>query len=294
MNPPPQEGGFYHIDVTENTITYTLMDNTGATDVVIPEGRTDAYYLFLPNDVESVEVVSSDNIIVTATIAEAGPSPTIIDMFGSGLVFPETLGDNVIYIEIQVGTDLSEVGQQIKINYSLKEDQYICASGPLLETSMDVNIWNIFTDSEITQGASIIYDFRPGVLADDVEFPLFPMNPPPQEGGFYHIDLTLSTITYTLMDNTGATDVVIPEGRTDAYYLFMPSAVKSVEVVSSDNIIVTATIAEAGASPTIIDMFGSGLVFPETLGDNVIYIEIQVGTDLSELAQQIKINYSLK
>jgi len=164
----------------------------------------------------------------------------------------------------------------------------------------DVSIWNIFTDSMITGGQSIIYDFRPSTLSDDVEFPLFPMNPPhegeePGEGGgFYDIDVTSSTVTYTLMDNSGATDIVIPEGRTDAYYLIMPSDIESVEVISSDDIIVTATIAEAGASPTIVDMFGSGLVFPEELGDNVIYIEIQVGTDLSEVGQQIQIEYSLK
>jgi len=156
-----------------------------------------------------------------------------------------------------------------------------------------IMIWNTFSDDHATGGAQVVYDYSDSIANDELEFPGFPMNMPPMEGGFYDIDVAADSITYTLVDNRSATNILFPEGTFDRYYIIMPAPVESVEVVSSDSIVVEVDILEDGTEVETVDFFGTGLEFPESFGDNVIRVQIVGGTDLTELGQEIVLSYTL-
>ena len=132
---PPLEGGFYDIDITANKIVYTLIDNRSATNLLFPDGTFDRYYITMPAMVTSVSLVSSDSIVATVEVLEEGTSEMAIDVFGTGLVFPESFGGSTIKVQIIGGTDLTELGQEIVIEYTLDgpTEMMVCGSGPLTE-----------------------------------------------------------------------------------------------------------------------------------------------------------------
>lgn len=159
--------------------------------------------------------------------------------------------------------------------------------------NVDITVWNTFSDTHSTGGAEVVYDTRTSPPVGGDEFPLFPMNFPPMEGGFYDIDVGPDTITYRLRDNRSASNILFPDGTFDRYYFIMAAEVAEVSIVSSSNIVATAEIVAPDTVVSTIDAFGTGLVFPSTLGNNVIKVQIIGGTDLTEIGQEMILSYSL-
>jgi len=157
-----------------------------------------------------------------------------------------------------------------------------------------VSLWNTFSDDHATGGAQVVYDYGTAATGRDLEFPDFPMNMPPMEGGFYDIDFGQARITYTLKDNRSATNIVFPEGTFDRYYFVLPAKAISVQIEETDKIVAKVSVLEPNTAVETVDAFGTGLVFPEKFGNNIILVEIVGGTDLSELGQQLIITYTMQ
>jgi len=157
-----------------------------------------------------------------------------------------------------------------------------------------LDVWNTFTDAIISGGLQLLYDFREVAISDDIEIPDFPKNFPPLTGGFYDITVTPTTIKYVLKDNRSASNLVFPDGTYDKYYFIFPEIVESVSVISSDNLVPTASIVSPGTEEVVIDAFHTGLTFPPVLDSNVLEVIIGPGSDLTELGQVIEIEYSLE
>lgn len=147
----------------------------------------------------------------------------------------------------------------------------------------------------------MIFQYSGFAVSDDgVEFPLFPKNLPPMHGdpdsGVYDIDFagnTVTTITYTLMDGSGATDLVMPDGRFDRYYINVGFPVGEAMIVSAspDLKVELEVIGIGEMKDDIVDLMGSGLEMPN-MPDGGLMLQVGPGTDLTVLGQQILISYT--
>jgi len=159
-----------------------------------------------------------------------------------------------------------------------------------------VTIWNTFQDANSTGGAEVLYQVNEATISDNVEFELFPANPPgTPEGGFYNIDIDLSdkkegTVTWTLKDNLGASHLVFDEGTYDRYYLIFEKPIYSATIESSDSIVAHTSIPFYEERETV-DFFGVGKEFP-TLTNKVLKLFVEPTTDLTTLEQQIVVKIS--
>ena len=170
-------------------------------------------------------------------------------------------------------------------------------------TSTDaLDIWNTFEDSAMTGGEEMLFQYAGSVLAGaGVEFEKFPKNLPPMHGdpesGVYDIDFagtnTNPLITYTLVDGSGATDLVMPEGRFDRYYIDVGVPVSDVMVVSSseDLKVEAMTVPFTGNTREIVDLMDMGFDFFPDLPRGGIMIQLGPGTNLTTLGQQFTISY---
>ena len=303
-NPPgTPEGGFYDIDITpdsmdatKGTITWTLKDNRGAGHIVLGEGSYDRYYVILDDAVASASLVEKANLNPKVSVPAYEPKDEIADLFGSGLPFPEVLGNNVILLEVQPEGDMSEIGQMMVVEYTLVSDDDAMAA---TAGTGAVEIWNTFEEPEGTGGLETIYWFSKGTVSDDVEFLLFPPNPPgTPEGGFYNIDISMDSmdpskgsITWTLQDNKGAGHIVLGEGSFDRYYLVFDKPIESAMLVEKANLMPKVTVPYYEETD-IADLFGSGLPFPPVLMNNMLYLEVRPGGDMSEIGQMMKVDFT--
>merc|ERR1712238_639838 len=191
-------------------------------------------------------------------------------------------------LEVQPGGDMTELEQVIVVEYSLLDENVPDVSG-----SGSVSIWNTFEEVEGTGGLETIYSYSESTISDDVEFSLFPPNPPDApEGGFYDIDISLDemdaskgTITWTLKDNLGAGHLVVGVGSFDRYYVIFDQDVVSASLVESASLNPKVSVPYYEEKNDILDLFGSGLPFPSVLDSKVILLEVRPGGDMTELEQ---------
>jgi len=307
-NPPgTTPGGFYDIDITPNpdsplkgTITWTLKDNTGASHIVFPDGSGDRYYLimdkFIFPPIKSAVIVGENNLNTKVTVPSYEDTQ-VIDMFRTGLPFPSLIQNNVIVMEVLPGSDLTELGQVIQVEYEFADaNTKVDTKG-----TGDVEIWNTFQESHDTGGLETIYSYRQGSVSDGVEFTLFPPNPPGSpEGGFYDIDITMDpmtsktgSITWTLKGNQGAGSLKLPFGSFDRYYLVTDQDIESATLVSGANLNPKVSVPFYEDKSDIVDLFMSGLPFPPVLRNNVILLEVQPGGDMTELGQVMEVQFTV-
>jgi len=168
----------------------------------------------------------------------------------------------------------------------------------LISRAQGLEVWNTFEDSKMTGGVEGIFQYvGPTFISDEVEIPLFPKFFPPMKGdpndGMYDIDVTRTSITFTLIDGSGGTDIVIPEGRFDRYYFNLDFAVAEATLTSSDTINASIEVVAPGAlTDPPIDIFDSKISAPTFFHGGII-VSIEAGTDLSVNGQTIEIEYSL-
>ena len=326
-NPPGKpEGGFYDFDITPDSmdptkgiITMTLRQNVGASNLVFGPGEYDRYYLVMEDMIESAVAtsVASYNLGVSVPKYE---KRVLVDFFQTGLVFPEVLDSHVIVLEVMANSNLTTVDQVLTIEYTIDNmDDMDSMDGPKYEMDGDhdfdgdmgdrnfgdkeltVGIWNTFQSYKMTGILETVYFYLETMVSDEVEFPLFPPNPPgAPEGGFYDINITpdsmdkkKGTITWTSKQNDGASSLIYAPGDFDRYYVYMPNATfASATLTQAPEIVSTITIPNYEAK-SLADFFQSGLIFPEAIDGHYLVMEIIGGSNLTTLGQVITVDYEL-
>ena len=270
----PQFIGFYDTDVTDLGLTMTLFDNSGATDLVLPDGRFDRYYFALDEEASNVSISGgSPGLIDNATVTPlpAGFEVPVQDLFGTGFPLPITLPNGGFMLELGGGTDLTELGQTISVDFGFN----------------GVSVYNSFEDATLTGGVQGFFGAAgPERITDDVEFPQFI--------GFYDIDVNECGLTMTLFDNSGATDLVLPDGRFDRYYFALDEEMSDVSISGGSlGLTVNATVMPlpAGYEVPVQDLFGTGFLLPITLPNGGFMLQLGGGTDLTDLGQTISVDF---
>ena len=116
--------GFYDIDFSDDGFTMTLVDNSEATDLVIPEGRFDRYYIQFDSDiVTSVQLDGLDelNAFAEVEILEPGFELDAIDLFDTGIPVSQTFENGGILIEFGPGTDLTNLGVTAQVDFTTED-----------------------------------------------------------------------------------------------------------------------------------------------------------------------------
>lgn len=162
------------------------------------------------------------------------------------------------------------------------------AQGAVLGNS--ATVVNTFEDAVITGGSQTLFGIAgPETITEAVDFPNFI--------GFYDIDVSDTHITWTLVDNSGATDLILPANRYDRYYLgFENSTVTSASLDGSDelNAFANVEVLEPGFSLDAADLFGTGIPSPIELENGGLLLEFGEGTDLTNLGVSAKLNFTSK
>ena len=270
----PQFINFYDIDVTDFGLTMTLFNNSDAADLLLPDGRFDRYYFAFDEDMSNVNISGgSPGLTAGASVTPlpAGYTLPLEDLFGTGYPLPVTLPNGGFVLELGGGTDLTELGQTISVDFGF--------SG--------VSVYNSFEDATLTGGQQAFYGAAgPTVISDDVEFPQF-IN-------FYDIDVNDCGLTMTLFNNSDAADLLLPDGRFDRYYFALEQDMSNVSISGgAPGLTVGASVTPlpAGYTLPLEDLFGTGYPLPVTLPNGGFVLELGGGTNLTELGQTISVDF---
>ena len=271
----PQFINFYDIDVNDFGLTMTLFNNSDAADLLLPDGRFDRYYFAFDEDMSGVNISGgspglADNATVTAL--PAGYEIPLADLFNTGYPLPITLPNGGFVLELGGGTDLTELGQTISVDFGF--------SG--------VSVYNSFEDATLTGGQQGFFGAGgPEVISQEkLEFPNFI--------GFYDIDVTECGVKMTLVDNSGATDLLLPDGRFDRYYFALEEEISDVSILGgSAGLTFNATVTPlaAGYEIPVADLFNTGYPLPIILPNGGFVLELGGGTDLTDLGQTISVGF---
>ena len=271
----PQFINFYDIDINDFGLTMTLFNNSDAADLLLPEGRFDRYYFAFDEEMSDVSISGGSPGLTngaTVTPLPAGYEIPLADLFATGFPLPITLPNGGFVLELGGGTDLTELGQTISVDFG--------RSG--------VSVYNSFEDAVLTGGDQGFFGAAgPEVISQEIlEFPNFI--------GFYDIDLTECGAKMTLVDNSGATDLLLPEGRFDRYYFALEEEISDVTIIGgSAGLTINASVMPlpAGYSVPVEDLFGTGYPLPIILPNGGFMLQLGGGTDLTELGQTISIGF---
>lgn len=152
-----------------------------------------------------------------------------------------------------------------------------------------VTVVNTFEDIVITDGVQTVYGMAgPENITDAVELPNFI--------GFYDIDISDNSLTMTLVDNSGATDRIIPADRYDRYYFeFDTSTITSATLdgLSELNEFATVQVLDPGFSLDAADLFGTGIPVPIEFENGGLLVEFGEGTDLTNLDVSATVNFTV-
>lgn len=147
-----------------------------------------------------------------------------------------------------------------------------------------VTVANTFEDATLTGGAQTIYGLSTPTAVSTPEVEL------PNYINFYDIDIGRNTVTMTLVNNTDAADLVLPDGRFDRYYIgFAANTVSKVRLIGSAALNANATVSvlPAGFSLSAADLFGTSIPTPVDFSQGGLLVELGGGTDLTNLGVQL-------
>ncbi len=116
----PNYINFYDMNFSANSLTMTLVNNSDAADLVLPENRFDRYYVgFAANTVTSVSLVGSDelNEFATVSILPAGFVLEAGDAFETGIPVPIDFSQGGFLVELGGGTDLTNTGVTVNVSF---------------------------------------------------------------------------------------------------------------------------------------------------------------------------------
>lgn len=114
----PLELAMYTITVSENQITFELVDNSAASDLVFPEGRQDIWYISVEGATSySLSDDSDANFNPSETAVDAGSTLQFDGAFRDGLLLEYPLDDAGIRVALGGGTDLNEIGTSWVIDF---------------------------------------------------------------------------------------------------------------------------------------------------------------------------------
>jgi len=252
----------------------TLFNNSDAASLLLPDGRFDRYYFNYDGDVSNIKIAGgspglADNASVT--LLPAGYEIPLSDLFGTGFPLPITLPDGGFLVELGGGTDLTDLGQTLRVDFGLT----------------GVSVYNSFEDATLTGGQQAFYGAAgPVAVSDAVEFPQF-IN-------FYDIDVDDCGLTMTLFNNSDAADLLLPDGRFDRYYFAMDEEMSNAFISGgSPGLTVGASVTPlpAGYEIPLSDLFGTGFPLPVTLPNGGLLLQLGGGTDLTELGQTIHVDF---
>ncbi|MEM7256853.1 MAG: hypothetical protein AAF404_05640 [Pseudomonadota bacterium] len=151
-----------------------------------------------------------------------------------------------------------------------------------------VTVANTFEDATLTAGAQVIYGLSDPTAVSDPEVEL------PNFINFYDMDFAANTLVMTLVNNSDAADLVLPEGRFDRYYIgFAANTVASVTLDGADalNEFATVSVLPAGFSLEAVDSFNTGIVLPIDFAQGGLLVELGAGTDLTNTGVTVKVNF---
>ena len=147
---------------------------------------------------------------------------------------------------------------------------------------------NVFEDSVITGGQQTLFGIEgPVTVTDGIELPNF-IN-------FYDIDFDEDSFTLTLVDNSGATDPIIPEGRFDRHYIeFEESIITSASLDGSEelNEFANVEVLEPGFMLEPADVFGTGISTPIEFENGGLLLELGEGSDFTNTGVSAKVNFT--
>ncbi|MEO0540738.1 MAG: hypothetical protein AAFZ80_07715 [Cyanobacteria bacterium P01_A01_bin.105] len=150
------------------------------------------------------------------------------------------------------------------------------------------SVVNTFEDAVLTGGLQTLFgNVATETVTDALEFPNFI--------GFYDIDVSESSLTWTLVDNSSAADLILPANRFDRYYLqFENSTVTSVSLDGSDelNEFASVEVLAPGFSLEPADFFGTGIPTPIEFENGGLLVQFNEGTDLTNLGVSAKVNFT--
>lgn len=151
-----------------------------------------------------------------------------------------------------------------------------------------VTVANTFEDATLTGGAQTIYGLSQPTPISDPEVEL------PNYINFYDMDFSANSLTMTLVNNSDAADLVLPENRFDRYYVgFASNTVTSVTLNGTDelNEFATVSVLPAGFTLEASDLFDTGIAVPVDFSQGGILVELGAGTDLTNTGVTVTVNF---
>lgn len=168
------------------------------------------------------------------------------------------------------------------------DDSFESPSTPVSFLGDSVTVANTFEDATLTGGAQAIYGLSDPTTVSDPEVEL------PNYINFYDMDFSANSLTMTLVNNSDAAALLLPEGRFDRYYIgFSANGITSATLDGSAELdeFATVTVLPAGYSLDAGDAFGTGISEPVDFSQGGMMIALGAGTDLSNLGATVKVNY---
>ena len=278
--------GFYDIDISDTFLTMTLVDNSQADSTLFPDDRFDRYYFEFETSTiasASLDGLSELNEFATVEVLEPGfvlDIPT--DILPSSISTPIEFENGGLLVQYGPGTDLTNLGISATINF--EEDT---SEESILGDS--ATVVNTFQDPVFTGGVQTTFGKigGPEIITDDVEFPNFI--------GFYDIDISDTSLTMTLVDNSQAADLILPDDRFDRYYIeFDTSTIASASLngLSELNEFATVEVLEPGfVLDTPVDIFETGISTPIQFETGGLLVQLGPGTDITNLGVSANIDF---
>ena len=131
----PAFATLYDIDISDDSLTMTLVDNSVVASLVSPTGRFDRYYIgFDHSIVTSASLDGSDelNEFANVEVLEPGFSLDIADLFGIGIPVPIEFENGGLLVELGKGTDVTNLGVSATVNFTTESVPEPQATVPLL------------------------------------------------------------------------------------------------------------------------------------------------------------------
>ncbi len=160
---------------------------------------------------------------------------------------------------------------------------FLCTSISQAMLLTTVTATNTFEDSVFTAGTQTVFGQDTTTIIDPgVELPLF--------AGVYDIDVNGNKLTMTLANNSTVADLILPSGRFDRYYFEFNTAIASVmtDLLAAPGYAATASVIAPGSVFNFADVFGTGLPTVLNATNGGLLIEIQPGSDLTNLGQTLQ------